>query len=116
MNKVLLLGRVAKEPELKYTLENNKPYLKFILAVDREYTSKNGEKGADFIQIALWGRKSESLVQYLKKGRLINVIGKLKTGNYETEDKRKVYVTEIEAEQINFLDGKLDKKQEETMG
>ncbi|KYH35434.1 single-stranded DNA-binding protein B [Clostridium tepidiprofundi DSM 19306] len=110
MNKVLLIGRIVKTPELRHTTEKNIPYLKFILAVDREFKNINKDKETDFIQIALWGRIAESLVEHLEKGRLINVIGRLKVGSYEIQEGERKYYAEIIAEQINFLDFKKEEK------
>lgn len=109
MNKVLLLGRIAKEPELKYTVEKNTPYLKFTLAVNREFVKENGEREADFVQIVVWGKRAENMVELLVKGRLINVIGKLSTGVYENKEGVKRYFAEVKADQINFLDIKKEK-------
>lgn len=109
MNKVLLLGRIAKEPELRYTVEKNNPYLKFTLAVNREFVKENGEREADFVQIVVWGKRAENIVGLLVKGRLINVIGKLTTGVYENKEGIKRYFAEVKADQINFLDIKKEK-------
>lgn len=106
MNKVLLLGRIATEAELKHTVEKGIAYLKFIIAVDNDYVSNKGEKSTDFIKIAVWGKKAENLLESLQKGRLINVIGRINTGSYEDIEGNKKYFTEVVSEQINFLDNK----------
>jgi single-strand DNA-binding protein len=113
MNKVLLLGRIATEPELKHTTEKGTAYLKFILAVDNEYTSNKGEKSTDFVRIAVWGKRAESLLESLQKGRLVNVIGRISTGSYEDMEGNKKYFTEVAAEQINFLDNKKQRKNQD---
>lgn len=112
MNKVLLVGRIVKRPELRHTLEKNIAYLKFILAVDSEFKNSNGEKNTDFVQIALWGKSAENLVEGLNKGRLVHTIGRLKTGRYENQQGEKKYYAEVLAEQINFLDYKKEEKAE----
>ncbi len=112
MNKVLLLGRIVKQPEVRYTSEKEFPYLKFVLAVNRKYVKATGERDADFVQVVLWGKRSESIVESLSRGRLVNVIGKLRTGNYENKEGVKRFFAEVEAEQINFLDTK-DKREED---
>ncbi|WP_142415195.1 single-stranded DNA-binding protein [Hathewaya massiliensis] len=106
MNKVFLIGRITKDATLKSTTENNKSYTKFPIAVDRDYTQKEGSKSADFFQVTLWGKAAENLVQYLNKGRLISVIGKLRNNNYENKEGEKKYYTEIICEEIKFLEYK----------
>lgn len=115
MNKVLLLGRIVKQPELRHTTETAKAYLKFVLAVDRDYVNSKGEKGTDFIQVALWGKKAENLVSYLDKGRLLNVIGKLTTWSSEDEAGNRKYFSEIVGEQINFLDTKKEENKDQVV-
>ena len=110
MNKVLLLGRIVTQPEVRYTTEKDIPYLKFVIAVNRDYIKSNGERDVDFVRVVVWGKRSNSLVDSLTKGRLINVIGQLSTGSYEDEG-RKVYYADVRADQINFLDFKKEKEE-----
>lgn len=106
MNKVFLIGRITKDAILKSTTENNKSYTKFPLAVERDYIEKDGSKSVDFFQVILWGKSAEKLTQYLNKGRLISVIGKLRNNNYESKEGEKKYYTDIVCEEIKFLEYK----------
>lgn len=104
MNKVVLVGRLTKDAELKAFESNEKSVLNFTLAVNREYVNSNNERDADFIPIVYWTEHGESLQKYLLKGRQICVSGKLRVRSYETPDKGKRYITEVLAEEIKFLD------------
>lgn len=106
MNKVFLIGRITTDATLKTTAEGKKVYTKFPIAVDRDYTQKDGNKQADFFQIIIWGTMEENLVKYLNKGKLISVIGKLRNHNYENKEGEKKYYTEVFCEEIKFLEYK----------
>lgn len=103
MNKIFLIGRLTKDAELKETDENKKKYSKFSVAVDRE---RSKDKEADFFQIALWGKIAEALVPYLNKGKLVSIVGTLRSSNYESAKGEKKYYTEILAEDIKLLERK----------
>lgn len=111
MNKVMLIGRLAKDAELRYVGEENKPVLNLILAVQRPYLNSKGERNADFIPISYWRRSSESLHPYLKKGKLISIMGRVNIRVLERDDGTKRYITQITSEEIQFLD--YGKKKEE---
>lgn len=100
MNKVILIGRLTKDVELKYTPQGS-PVVNFTLAVDRY--SKNGDKGADFLSVVVWGKSAENLAQYKGKGDQIAVEGSLQTRSYEAQDGSKRYVTEVLASRIEFI-------------
>lgn len=102
MNKVTLIGRLTKDPELKYTPGAGTAVTTVTLAVDRRY-SKNEKKEADFIPVVIWGKSAESTAQYMKKGLLMGVAGRIQTRSYEATDGGKRYVTEVVAEEIKFL-------------
>jgi len=105
MNKVFLIGRLVADPDLRYT-QSNKPVADFRLAVNRQYTDESGERKADFINIITWGKQAENVKQYIEKGSQVAVDGRIQTRNYENDDGRKIYVTEVLAERVQFLDTK----------
>lgn len=100
LNIVVLIGRLVKDSELRYT-PNGKAVATFTLAVDNPY--KKGE--ADFINVVTWGKTGENVATYTRKGSLVAVEGRISTRNYE-KDGRKVYVTEVVADNVRFLDSK----------
>ena len=112
MNKVFLIGRLVADPDLRYT-QSNKPVADFRLAVNRQYTDESGERKADFINIITWGKQAENVKQYIEKGSQVAVDGRIQTRNYENDDGRKIYVTEVLAERVQFLDTKKGNSQEE---
>ena len=105
MNKVVLIGRLTKDPELRYT-SSNVPAASFTLAVNRNFQNQNGVREADFINIVMWRKQAETVKKYLTKGSLISIEGRIQTRNYDGADGKKVYVTEILASNISFLDSK----------
>ena len=106
MNKVILMGRLTRDPEVRYTPgENSFAIARYTLAVDRKIR-KDGDATADFINCVVWDKQAENLVKYQKKGNQIAVDGRIQTRNYEDKDGKRVYVTEILANNISFLDSK----------
>ncbi|MDD2490449.1 MAG: single-stranded DNA-binding protein [Bacilli bacterium] len=105
MNKVFLIGRLTKDPELKY-LGSEVPVARFTLAVNRPYSNSNNEKKADFINIVAWRRQAEVVGKYLVKGSQIAIDGMIQTRNYENKDGVRVYITEVIADRVKFLDSK----------
>lgn len=103
MNKVVLIGRLTKDPELKFTPGTCTAVCTFILAVDRRF-KKKGQPSADFVPIVVWGKIAESTANYKKKGELIGVAGRIETRSYEAKDGGKRYVTEVIADEVQFLD------------
>lgn len=103
MNRVVLVGRLTKDPELRYT-PNGVPVATFTLAVNRSFTNQQGEREADFINVVVWRKPAENVANFLKKGSLAGVDGKVQTRNYEGQDGKRVYVTEILAESVQFLE------------
>ena len=103
MNRVVLVGRLTKDPELRYT-PNGVPVATFTLAVNRSFTNQQGEREADFINCVVWRKPAENVANFLKKGSLAGVDGRVQTRNYEGQDGKRVYVTEILAESVQFLE------------
>ena len=110
MNSVILIGRLARDPELSYTPNTNTACCRFNLAVDRP--RRNGEdQGADFIRITVWGRQAETCDRYLAKGRQIAVMGRIQTESYKNRNGETVYTTDVVAERVEFLGGNQQQSQ-----
>lgn len=105
MNKAILIGRLTRDPELR-TTPTGRNVCQFSVAVSRTFTNANGEREADFINCVVWDKQAENLVKYQKKGNQIAVEGRIQTRNYDDKDGKRVYVTEILASNISFLDSK----------
>ena len=105
MNRVVLIGRLTKDVELKYT-QSGSAVANVTVAVDRY--SKEGDKSADFINVVVWNKSAENLAQYKGKGDQIAVEGSLQTRSYEAQDGSKRYVTEVLASRIEFIGNKSD--------
>ena len=103
MNKVFLIGRLTRDPELRYT-SSNIPSATFSLAVNRPFSNQNGERDADFINIVVWRKQAENVKNYLTKGSQVAIDGRIQTRNYDAQDGTKRYVTEVVADNIQFLD------------
>lgn len=105
MNRVVLVGRLTKDPELRYT-PNGVPVATFTLAVNRNFSNQQGERETDFINCVVWRKPAENVANFLKKGSLAGVDGRIQTRNYEGSDGKRVYVTEVLAESVQFLEPK----------
>lgn len=105
MNRVILVGRLTKDPELRYT-PNGVAVATFTLAVNRLFANESGNRQADFINCVVWRRPAENVANFLKKGNLAGVDGRIKTRNYEDQHGRRIYVTEVLAESVQFLEPK----------
>lgn len=103
MNRIVLIGRLTRDPELRYT-PNGVAVANFDLAVDRPTTNQQGERETDFIRIVVWQKQAEHCANYLKKGRLVGVEGRLQIRSYEAQDGQKRRVTEVIASYVQFLD------------
>lgn len=108
MNRVDLVGRIANDLELRYTETTHMAVCQFRIAVNRNFTNANGEREADFISCVVWDKQAENLSKYQKKGNLISVEGRIQTRNYDGDDGKKVYVTEVVANNISYLESKKD--------
>lgn len=104
LNRVILIGRLTKDPELRYTPQGT-PTCTFTLAVDRPYSGSNGKKETDFINVVTWRALAETCASYLKRGRLSAVEGRMEVRNYKNSEDKRVYVTEVVADNVRFLDG-----------
>ncbi|SKA89564.1 single-strand binding protein [Clostridium sp. USBA 49] len=105
MNKVVLIGRLTRDPDLKFTPGKGTAVSTVTLAVDNYFRKDaEGKKTADFIPVIVWGKQAENLANYMTKGKLIGVSGRIQTRNYEAKDGTKRYVTEIIADEVQFLE------------
>lgn len=102
MNNVVLIGRLTRDPELRYIPESQNAVATFTLAVDRPFSK---EKQADFIRITVFGKQAENCERYLTKGRLAAVQGRIQTGSYKNKEGVTVYTTDVIAERVEFLGG-----------
>ena len=103
LNRVVLIGRLTRDPDLRYT-PSGVAVTQFTLAVDRVFTSQGGEREADFIPVVTWRQLAENCANYLRKGRLTAVEGRIQIRNYENNEGRRVYVTEVIADNVRFLE------------
>lgn len=103
MNKVELIGRLTKEPEIKLT-QNQTQYCQFTLAVDRRFKDANGQRQADFINCVAWKQTAVFIQQYFRKGNRIGVIGSIQTRSYDDKNGQKVYVTEVIVNEAEFVE------------
>ena len=108
MNKVILMGRLTRDPEVRYTQTNNTLVASFSLAVNRRFARPGEERQADFINIVAWNKTGEFCSKYFKKGQQVSIIGRIQTRNWDDENGQKHYVTEVIAEEAYFADSKRD--------
>ncbi|WP_035053153.1 single-stranded DNA-binding protein [Carnobacterium pleistocenium] len=113
INNVVLVGRLTKDPELRYT-SSGTANATVTLAVNRQFTNQKGEKEADFINCVVWRKTAESLANYTSKGSLVGIEGRIQTRSYDNQQGQRVYVTEVVAEVISFLDAKNSQKTTDT--
>lgn len=104
MNRVVLVGRLTKDAEIKFFDNSEKGVLNFTLAVKRDYPKSNAEYDTDFLPVVYWTKYAQDLHKYLLKGRMISVSGQIRVRSYETQENVKRYITEIFADEIKFLD------------
>ena len=103
INRVVLVGRLTRDPELKYTT-NGIANLRFSIAVNRTFTSQNGERQADFINCVAWRGQAENMAKFLRKGSLIGVEGRIETGSYQAQDGSMRYTTDVVCDSVQFLE------------
>ena len=103
MNSVVLIGRLTRDPELRYTAGNQMAIAKFSIAVDRPQRAGK-EKETDFPRITVFGKQAENCEKFLTKGRLVAVQGRLQTGSYQDKDGKTVYTTDVVADRVEFLE------------
>ncbi|RZI49330.1 single-stranded DNA-binding protein [Lactococcus kimchii] len=105
INNVVLVGRITRDPELRYTPQNQ-AVATFSLAVNRQFKNANGEREADFINCVIWRQQAENLANWAKKGALVGITGRIQTRNYENQQGQRVYVTEVVAESFQMLESR----------
>lgn len=102
LNQVTLIGRLTRDPEVKYT-QNSTAVAGFTLACDRPFTNSEGQHEADFIPIVVWRKQAENCGKYISKGSVVCIVGRIQIRNYEGQDGQKRYVTEVVADNVRFL-------------
>jgi single-strand DNA-binding protein len=105
INQVTLVGRLTKDPDLRITQEGTS-VTNVTVAVNRPFRNQLGEIGADFVQCTLWKRMAENTAQYCRKGSLVGITGRIQTRYYDNQEGKRVYVTEVVAETVKFLESK----------
>ena len=103
MNQVSLIGRLTRDPEVRYGAASQNAVARFSIAIDRGKDRDGNDRGADFPNIVCFGKTAELVERYLGKGRLVGITGRIQTGSYE-KDGKKVYTTEVLADRVEFLD------------
>lgn len=115
MNKTILMGRLTRDPEVRYTQTNNTMVASFALAVNRRFAREGDSQTADFINITAWGKTGEFVSKYFKKGQQVAVVGRIQTRNYDDDKGIKHYVTEVIAEEVYFAGDKKENSQNNTV-
>lgn len=113
INNITLVGRLTKDPELKYT-SSGTAVATFTLAVNRNFTNASGEREADFPNCVIWRKPAETLANYARKGSLIGVTGRIQTRNYENQQGQRVYVTEVVCDNFQLLESKASNNSQQT--
>jgi single-strand DNA-binding protein len=114
MNKVILLGRLTKDPEMRYTSTNNTAVCTFSLAVNRRFARQGEERQADFISCQAWDKTAEFIGQYFKKGSMIGIVGRLQVRAWDDKEGKKHFVTEVVVEETHFTGEKKAEKYNES--
>lgn len=104
MNRVMLIGRLTAKPELRYT-GTKTPYSRFTIAVNRTFSNQNGQREADFIGVIVWRKQAENVCNYLDKGALVSVEGRIQTGSFEKDGARQ-YTMDIVGDSVQFLESR----------
>lgn len=110
MNRIMLIGRLTKDPESRVIEETGRTITRFILAVDRPYKSNGEERGVDFIPVVFFGKRAEILAQYMSKGKMLSVSGRLQIHSYQGDDGSKKYIAEVLADEFQFMENKKQEK------
>ena len=113
MNKAFLIGRLTRDPELRYS-SSNAAIANFSIAIDRQYTNGQGQRETDFINIVVWRKQAENVKNYLKQGSQVAIDGRIQTRSYDGEDGKKRYITEVVADNVQFLDTKNARAEQST--
>ncbi|MFK4567518.1 single-stranded DNA-binding protein [Enterococcus sp. UD-01] len=115
INNVVLVGRLTKDPDLRYT-SSGSAVATFTLAVNRNFTNQNGNREADFINCVIWRKPAETMANYARKGTLLGVTGRIQTRNYENQQGQRVYVTEVVCENFQLLESRSASEQRQQEG
>lgn len=115
INNVVLVGRLTKDPELRYTPQSQ-AVVTFTLAVNRNFKNQNGEKEADFINVVMWRQQAENFASWAKKGALVGITGRIQTRHYENQQGQRVYVTEVVAENFQMLESRASREGQSSGG
>jgi single-strand DNA-binding protein len=113
INQVTLVGRITKDPDLRLTPEGT-PVTNITIAVNRPFKNQQGEYEADFVQCTLWRKTAENTANFCRKGSIIGVTGKIQTRNYQNQDGKRVYITEVVGETVQFLSRRMSEEQRVT--
>ena len=113
INRTVLVGRLTKDPEVRYT-SSNIAYARFTIAVNRTFATQSGEREADFIQCIAWRRQAENLARFVRKGSLVGVEGRIQTGSYDDKDGIRKYTTDVVCDSVQFLEPKNQQDQQES--
>ncbi|CAH0415951.1 single-stranded DNA-binding protein [Periweissella fabaria] len=111
INRVILVGRLVKDVELRYTQSGNAT-ANFTLAVNRQFKSENGEREADFINCVMWRKNAENFANFTHKGSLVGIEGRIQTRNYENKEGQRVYVTEVNADSFSLLESRSESQKQ----
>ena len=106
MNKAILMGRLTKDPELRYTSTNNTAVCNFTIAVDRRFSKQGEEKQADFIPVVVWNKLAEFCGKYFQKGKQVAIVGRIQNRTWDDNEGKRHYITEVVAEEAYFADGR----------
>ena len=115
INNVVLVGRLTKDAELRYT-GNNTAVATFTLAVNRNFKNQNGEREADFINCVMWRQQAENIANWTQKGMLVGITGRIQTRNYENQQGQRVYVTEVVGETFQVMESRKDQQGGQSQG
>lgn len=115
MNQVALIGRLTRDPELRYIPNSEMAVATFSIAIDR-MVGKDKEKQADFPRITVFGKSAENCEKYLEKGRLVGITGRIQTGSYKDKEGKTIYTTDVVADRVEFLEWGEKKEKEEPTG
>lgn len=105
MNRVMLIGRLTAKPELRYT-GSNIPYARFSVAINRTFSNSQGQRETDFINVIIWRKQAENVCNFLDKGSLVSVEGRIQTGSYDDKDGNRRYTTDVVADNVQFLESR----------
>ena len=116
MNSVCLVGRLTRDPEVRYGSQSQRAIARFSIAVDRPFADRNGERQTDFIRIVCFGKSAEFVEKYFKKGMRVGVTGSLRTDSYTNKDGVNVSTVEVAADRVEFMESRMERESRESSG